>query len=100
MIICIGADGNVAETGSYAELSAKKDGAFNKLMEWQMSGGETRARPNGPELTEEEELAYKVESGEAEHEGEEMVEEEGVKARGKDVTKSEAVAEKVKGRGG
>lgn len=28
--------------GSYAELSKRPDGAFTKLMEWQMSGGEKR----------------------------------------------------------
>lgn len=38
-IICIGADGKVAQVGSYAELSADREGAFSKLMEWQMSGG-------------------------------------------------------------
>lgn len=26
--------------GSYKELSSRPDGAFTKLMEWQMSGGE------------------------------------------------------------
>lgn len=36
----LSADGKVAEQGSYAELSARKDGAFTKLMEWQMSGGD------------------------------------------------------------
>ncbi|KAF7502315.1 multidrug-resistance transporter mdr2 [Endocarpon pusillum] len=40
-IIVLGNDGRVAEQGSYRELSARKDGAFTKLMEWQMSGGET-----------------------------------------------------------
>ncbi|KAB8446230.1 hypothetical protein FH972_025212 [Carpinus fangiana] len=44
VIICIGADGRVVEMGSYRELSARPDGAFSKLMEWQMSGGED-ARP-------------------------------------------------------
>jgi putative ABC transport system ATP-binding protein len=38
-IICIGADGKVAQVGTYAELSQDKEGAFAKLMEWQMSGG-------------------------------------------------------------
>lgn len=40
-IIVLGNDGRVAEQGSYRELSSRKDGAFTKLMEWQMSGGET-----------------------------------------------------------
>ena len=40
-IICLGSDGRVAEMGSYRDLSSRPDGAFTKLMEWQMSGGET-----------------------------------------------------------
>ncbi|KAJ5513074.1 ABC transporter integral membrane type 1 [Penicillium fimorum] len=40
-IIVLGNDGKVAEQGSYEELSSNPDGAFTKLMEWQMSGGET-----------------------------------------------------------
>ena len=32
--------------GSYKELSSRPDGAFTKLMEWQMSGGE----PTGNDL--------------------------------------------------
>ncbi|KIW15693.1 hypothetical protein PV08_05743 [Exophiala spinifera] len=39
-IICLGSDGRVAEMGSYKDLSSRPDGAFTKLMEWQMSGGE------------------------------------------------------------
>jgi putative ABC transport system ATP-binding protein len=39
-IICLSGDGRVAEMGSYRELSSRPDGAFTKLMEWQMSGGE------------------------------------------------------------
>jgi putative ABC transport system ATP-binding protein len=37
-IIVLSSEGTVAEIGSYAELSANKDSAFSKLMEWQMSG--------------------------------------------------------------
>lgn len=40
-IICLSSDGRVAEMGSFKELSSRPDGAFTKLMEWQMSGGET-----------------------------------------------------------
>lgn len=40
IIICIGGDGRIAEIGSYKELSANEEGAFFKLMKWQMSGGE------------------------------------------------------------
>jgi putative ABC transport system ATP-binding protein len=39
-IICLGNDGRVAEMGSYKDLSSRPDGAFSKLMEWQMTGGE------------------------------------------------------------
>jgi putative ABC transport system ATP-binding protein len=39
-IIVLGNDGTVAEQGSYEELSSRPDGAFTKLMEWQMSGSE------------------------------------------------------------
>lgn len=42
VIICIGADGKIAEVGSYDQLSRNPDGAFTKLMEWQMSGGEEK----------------------------------------------------------
>ena len=41
-IIVLGADGTVAQQGSYKELSEDKTNAFNKLMEWQMSGGDTK----------------------------------------------------------
>lgn len=44
-IIVLGNDGTVAEQGSYEELSARPDGAFTKLMEWQMSGGDTVSPP-------------------------------------------------------
>lgn len=39
-IIVLGPDGTVAEQGSYEELSSRPHGAFTKLMEWQMSGGD------------------------------------------------------------
>ncbi|EPS27538.1 hypothetical protein PDE_02481 [Penicillium oxalicum 114-2] len=39
-IIVLAPDGTVAEQGSYEELSSRPDGAFTKLMEWQMSGGD------------------------------------------------------------
>ncbi|KAL1954955.1 hypothetical protein VTO42DRAFT_413 [Malbranchea cinnamomea] len=44
-IIVLGPDGRVAEQGSYKELSSRPDGAFTKLMEWQMSGGEVGVQP-------------------------------------------------------
>ncbi|OJD12644.1 hypothetical protein AJ78_06799 [Emergomyces pasteurianus Ep9510] len=44
-IIVLSSDGRVAEQGSYKELSSRPDGAFTKLMEWQMSGGEGGVGP-------------------------------------------------------
>lgn len=44
-IIVLGNDGRVAEIGSYKELSARPEGAFTKLMEWQMTGGEDASPP-------------------------------------------------------
>ena len=100
-IICIDNYGKVAETGTFEELSQKEEGPFKKLMEWQMSGNETR-KPHAfsPELTEEEELEYNLLERAEETEGQEMVEEEGSKVRGEAMTKGEAVVEKVKPTGG
>lgn len=61
-IICINADGQLAEEGTYEELTNNPTGAFNKLMEWQMSGGEPD--PNtikNPRPTEEEEIEEELE---------------------------------------
>ena len=41
----LSSEGKVAQQGSYAELSQDPNGAFTKLMEWQMSGGETQGEP-------------------------------------------------------
>lgn len=78
-IICLGSDGRVAEMGSYQELSNNPDGAFTKLMEWQMSGGETdgaaghelgiAASGRGPP-SETEEIEHLLHSGEGEGEDE------------------------------
>lgn len=47
-IIVLSPDGKVAEQGTFKDLSSRPDGAFTKLMEWQMSGGETEEnRPSG-----------------------------------------------------
>ncbi|KAF2104602.1 P-loop containing nucleoside triphosphate hydrolase protein [Rhizodiscina lignyota] len=85
-IIVIGGDGRVAEEGTYAELSANKDGAFSKLMEWQLSGGEN----DGEEI--ELDLEAEDEKADAKAEG---VEGEGTKARKENVTEAEAVAERT-----
>lgn len=73
-IIVLGNDGTVAEQGSYEELSAHPDGAFTKLMEWQMSGGEAVNPPKASavqpddlyELQEETEPELEVEEEELE----------------------------------
>ncbi|KAJ5168969.1 ABC transporter integral membrane type 1 [Penicillium canariense] len=44
-IIVLGPNGTVAEQGTYEELSSRPDGAFTKLMEWQMSGGDAIPAP-------------------------------------------------------
>lgn len=100
LIICIGSDGRVAETGTYRDLVARPDGVFSKLMEWQLSGTEQPPRAtHGPTVTEEEELAYRVDENEDEHEGDGAVEQEAEKTRGENVTKSEVVIERVKDQG-
>lgn len=56
-IIVLSPDGRVAEQGSYEELSSHPDGAFTKLMEWQMSGGDASQPPtqnSAPSVPEEE----------------------------------------------
>ena len=40
-VIVLSPDGKVAQQGSYEKLSQDRNGAFTKLMQWQMSGGET-----------------------------------------------------------
>lgn len=50
-IIVLSPDGTVAEQGSYEELSSHPDGAFTKLMEWQMSGSETSQSPKGASVS-------------------------------------------------
>ena len=70
-IICISADGKVAEEGSYEELSNNPNGAFNKLMEWQMSGGEAKApHIENAKPTEVEEIEQELEDTAAEEEAE------------------------------
>lgn len=74
-IIVLSPDGTVAEQGSYEELSSRPEGAFTKLMEWQMSGdGDKLPPPQAvPEPlleleqeTQDETRDYEAEDGEAE----------------------------------
>jgi putative ABC transport system ATP-binding protein len=62
-IICIDAEGRVAEEGTYEQLSNNPEGAFNKLMEWQMSGGDAPAKDvKNPKPTEEDEIERELEA--------------------------------------
>ncbi|TGZ80912.1 hypothetical protein EX30DRAFT_341238 [Ascodesmis nigricans] len=47
-IIVLSTDGTVAETGTFKDLSTRPDGAFAKLMEWQLNGGEGEMQPPSP----------------------------------------------------
>ncbi len=47
-IIVLSSDGKVAQQGSYADLSRDMSGAFTKLMEWQMSGGDVEGGKDRP----------------------------------------------------
>lgn len=97
-IIVIGNDGKVAEEGAFRDLSANKDGAFSKLMEWQMSGdpgagigpASTRREDHDPRPTESEEIEYDLEKEEEQDDGEEV--DESTKTRKEKVTASEIAA--------
>lgn len=60
-IICIGADGAVAEEGTYQELASNPEGAFSKLMEWQLSGGEVEHLQRRGKVTETDEIEEDLE---------------------------------------
>lgn len=98
----IGNDGKVAEQGPYAELSANKEGAFSKLMEWQMSGDpgagiaptSSKKEDHDPRPSEREEIEHGLENEEVE-EAEDVEEGEATKTRKENVTAPEAVAERA-----
>ncbi|KAB5550989.1 hypothetical protein GE09DRAFT_1124449 [Coniochaeta sp. 2T2.1] len=77
-IIVLSSEGTVAEVGSYNELSADKESAFSRLMEWQMSGGDVtpEVRPTNGRLTEREEIQEELEEMEEMEEMEREEEEE------------------------
>ncbi|KAI2873829.1 hypothetical protein CBS76997_8348 [Aspergillus niger] len=64
-IIVLAPDGKVAEQGTYEELSSRPDGAFTKLMEWQINGGENTPA-NAPISPATEEKLWQLEKEEAE----------------------------------
>lgn len=108
-IIVIGTDGKVAQMGPYRDLAADKGGAFAKLMEWQMSGGQAaqqaprKQEEEEKELTEEERMRARMkeharergeqDGEEGEHEGHhDLVDEpewEGVKVKKDEQSASE-----------
>ncbi|KAF2453969.1 hypothetical protein BDY21DRAFT_116292 [Lineolata rhizophorae] len=89
-VVVIGADGRVAEEGGFEELSRRKDGAFARLMEWQLSGGEAAERieversrgERMPTVSEREEIEFELEAEEAEEEAERELEEEKEREKG------------------
>jgi putative ABC transport system ATP-binding protein len=94
-IIVIGSDGTIAEEGSYRELSANADGAFSKLMEWQMSGGEGGMESStSPRPSEREEIEHNLgeePNGEEDHDDGK----EATMTRKDDVNAAEAVVERT-----
>ena len=94
-IIVLSADGTVAEQGSYTELAARTHGAFTKLMEWQMHGGESQGVGEGKKAagrpSEREEVVEESKEGAEQEEGVE----EGERVRGEGVSKGEVVLERV-----
>ena len=60
-ILCISADGKLAEEGTYEQLTANPDGAFNKLMEWQISGGDDASSGKPHTSTEEGDIERELE---------------------------------------
>lgn len=104
-IICLNSEGSVAQTGTYAELSADKDGAFAKLMEWQMSGGTVplsrrEKTPEEENLTEEERMKIRMEEHDKDDADaapgmEEETQWEGVKVKDGNQNAAESVMEKT-----
>ncbi|KAL8735734.1 MAG: hypothetical protein Q9181_002697 [Wetmoreana brouardii] len=96
-IIVLSSDGKVAEQGSYKDLSSNPEGAFTKLMEWQMSGGDVQSpKTTGGRPGEREDVMRDVEEGPEDSEGvEEGRGEERAKVRKGKQTSGAAVLEKV-----
>lgn len=73
-IIVLGNDGRVAEIGSYQDLSTRPDGAFTRLMEWQMTGGDVTPPPTNPRTISFEEQMEELEREQREKESESEIE--------------------------
>ena len=97
-IIVLSTDGKVAEQGTYRDLSTRPNGAFTKLMEWQLNGGGPEDAPSasnkpqhrGPPTEQEEAMAGLIEEEESDD-----VDEETLKVKREDSSKAEIVAEKA-----
>ena len=83
-VVVLSPDGKVAQQGPYSVLSQDLNGAFAKLMEWQMSGGETKEKegdhvehPPEGELAEYDDI---VEGMSEEGQSEEAADEDAMKA--------------------
>ncbi|KAI9773704.1 MAG: ATP-binding cassette permease mdl1 [Geoglossum umbratile] len=75
-IIVLSGDGKVAEQGTFKQLSSNPNGAFTKLMEWQLSGGEEYAPPQQnrfPTPTETEEIEQDLEEANTDEEADDEV---------------------------
>ena len=98
-VIVLSTDGKVAQQGPYSELERDPNGAFAKLMEWQMSGGEAKqedhrkdAAPPPRKVSEYEDADDVVEA--MADEGQEGGDEEAMKTRRADEATPETVREK------
>ena len=97
-VIVLSPDGRVAQQGPYAELSHDRNGAFAKLMEWQMSGGETKEKKDDGVRPERKESLSEyddvMEAMSEEGSSDEEVDEETMKAKASDEAMPEAVIQK------
>lgn len=96
-VIVLSPDGKVAQQGSYAELSRDQNGAFAKLMEWQMSGGETKPyKEEAPYEHQRSQGEYNdvMEAMSEENQSDDDVDEEGLKEKATNEAVPETVVQK------
>ena len=95
-VIVLSPDGKVAQQGSYDKLSQDRNGAFTKLMQWQMSGGETSENPTTSRQSpiSDEHFDDSEDLEEAMSEGHEDLDEEAARAKSNDGAIPETVIEK------
>lgn len=99
-MIVLSADGKVAEQGPYSVLSRNPDGAFTKLMEWQLNGGATTVPGSSTELDNHSDEEEDIAVGEETHrEIEEELDNKETKApRSQSVTSDLGLNESERGR--